>query len=311
MRITAILLVLILSIPTDACVWVKGTTKHGSSARVSGISVAHHLRLQLRRSIETDLKAEGEAMMRSLRHATSFDDRNDYAVALLYLGRANDAIALLQKLEVERTGDYAVASNLGTAYELASQNQNAKKWIEEAMRRNPDSHRGTEWLHVKILEAKIQHERDPSYFSHHSVLNLDYRSLETGAKTILVGGGSREVRQVRDALQYQLEERLKFIKTSDPVVASLIFDYAAIEAGTGTLESARGLLEMAAEYSYPIDRIKPLLERYAAIIRWARIKRYLYITGAILASIAAVIYGVKRRWIVYRRQQPSLRTAAS
>src|SRR5262245_17276322 len=84
------------------------------------------------------------------------------------------------------------------------------------MRRNPGSHHGTEWLHVAILESKIQREQDPAYFEKHSVLNLDYRVLNIGAKEILISGHQRELIEVLDALQYQLSERLKFIKTADP-----------------------------------------------------------------------------------------------
>ena len=105
-------------------------------------------------------------MEQSLRESLNFDDRNDYAVDLMYLGRAAEAVALLQKLDSER-GDYAVAANLGTAHELAGQNREAKKWIEEAIRRNPDSHHGTEWLHAEILESKIQQENNPAYFKDH------------------------------------------------------------------------------------------------------------------------------------------------
>jgi tetratricopeptide (TPR) repeat protein len=305
-RIAALLLVFLLSFPVDACIWTKGTTKEGAEVRMS-LGPASILRSQLRHSIETDLRAEGESMERALRGSPAFANRNDYAVALMYLGRAAEAVELLQKLEAEKPGDYGVAANLGTAYELSGRNQDAKKWIEEAVRRNPDSHYGTEWLHVKILEAKIQQDKDPAYFDRHSVLNLDYRSLTTGAQSIPVGGEQMEVKKVHEALQYQLSERLKFIKKSDPVVASLLFDYAAIEAGTGTLEGASGLLKMAAEYGYPAGRINPLLEKYAATIRFARLKKNFYIGAACFAVVGLIAYGIKRRWFTYRR--PPVRSA--
>jgi tetratricopeptide (TPR) repeat protein len=301
MRIIALILILIASFPADACIWVKGTTKDSSHQTRSRMGTATQLRHLLKYSIETDLHREGAVMESSLRSSTSFDDRSDYAVALTYLGRTAEAIDLLQKLESEGPGDYAVAANLGTAYELAGKNHDAKKWIEEAIRRNPNSHEGTEWLHVKILEAKIQQDKDPAYFNNHSVLDLDYRTLVPGAERIPVAGEQRAVKRVHEALQYQLEERLKFVKGSDPVVASLLFDYAAIEAGTATLESARGLLEMAAEYGYPAHRIDPLLAQYASIIRFARVKTYFYITAAILGFVAFILYSLRKGWITYRR----------
>ena len=116
-----------------------------------------------------------------------------------------------------------------------------------------------------------------------------------------MAGRERALKKVLEALQFQLSERLKFIKSADPVVASLLFDYATIEAGTGTLESARGLLKMAADYGYPADRINPLLDQYAGIIRVAKLKTWFFIVAGILAFIAFLIYAIKRGWMTYRR----------
>ena len=80
---------------------------------------------------------------------------------------------------------------------------------------------------------------------------------------------------ITTALDYQLVERLKFVKGKDPSVASLLFDYAALEAALNTLESAKSLLEMAAEYGYPSDRITPLLARYTWTIRWGLVRQTL------------------------------------
>jgi hypothetical protein len=53
-----------------------------------------------------------------------------------------------------------VAANLGTALELLGNKEEALHWIREGIRRNPQSHEGTEWLHAKILEAKIAAQKD-------------------------------------------------------------------------------------------------------------------------------------------------------
>ena len=99
-------------------------------------------------------------MESDLRSSTNFTDRSDYAVALMYLGRHQEAVTLLHQLEAERPGEYFVAGNLGTAYELTGKNEEALRWIREAIRRNPAAHEGTEWLHAKILEAKIAQQKD-------------------------------------------------------------------------------------------------------------------------------------------------------
>lgn len=57
------------------------------------------------------------------------------AVALLHLGRASEAVALLAGIERTHPGSYVTAANLGTAYELAGNNEVALKWIRQAIRR--------------------------------------------------------------------------------------------------------------------------------------------------------------------------------
>ena len=154
---------------------------------------------------------------------------------------------------------------------MSGNNAEALHWIKEGIRRNPDSHKGTEWLHVNILEAKIAQQKDADYFKRHSVLELQPQTL--GAKIIL---GKREFSadEVGRAIQYQLQERLQFVKPPDPAVASLLFDYAAIEAATKTLEPAEDFLRMAVEYGYPSERVQPLLELYDHRIAWGKTKQY-------------------------------------
>src|SRR6185437_11772073 len=120
--------------------------------------------MQLRRALNRDLERDGAEMEAALRGSTNFNDRSDYSIALMYLGRSKEAVELLQALENERPGEYFIAANLGTAYELTGNNEEAARWIAEGIRRNPESHEGTEWLHLKILEAKIAQEKDPDYF---------------------------------------------------------------------------------------------------------------------------------------------------
>ena len=299
MKTVALLLAFLLALPVSACLWIKGTTKEGNSTR-HGLTPARRIKSELKNSIATDLRAEGKRMEESLRGSTSFDDRNDYAVALMYLGRADEAVAILKQLESEKPGDYSIAANLGTAYELSGQNEEARHWIQEGIRRNPDSHFRTEWLHVAILDAKIQLQSNPNYFDQHSVLNIDYRTLETGAKVIQLGDEKHSLRDLTEALRYQLIERLKFVKGKDPAVASLLFDYAAIEAGTATLESAISLLQMAGEYGYPAGRIEPLIASYTRTIRISTWKSRAYIIAFVGSLIAAVIYAVRRRLILRR-----------
>ena len=191
-----------------------------------------------------DRHPDGVKMEADLRGAAKFSDRSDYSVALMYLGRNKEAVDLLQQLEKEQPGEYFVASNLGTAFELSGNNEEALRWIKEGIRRNPDSHEGSEWLHAKILESKIARQKDLTFFEKHSVLELDPAKI---GEQIIIGEKTLSPKQLAEAIQHQLAERLQFVKPPDPAVASLLFDYAAIEAATNSLESAKSILQMELE----------------------------------------------------------------
>jgi hypothetical protein len=62
---------------------------------------------------------------------------------------------------------------------LTGKNEKALRWIREGLRRNPNSHSETEWLHVLILEAKIAAAKDPEWIKTHSVLALDFGNSDT------------------------------------------------------------------------------------------------------------------------------------
>jgi len=245
----------------------------------------------LRYALRKNIQPEGIEMEAQLRGATDFNDRSDYSVALMYLGRAKEAIELLEKLEKEKPGEYFIAANLGTAYELAGNNEQALRWIKEGIHRNADSHEGTEWLHVKILEAKIAQQEDSRYFENHSVLNLRPEQIE---EEFVLGDQKLPRIQVAKAIRYQLSERLKFVKPPDAAVASLLFDYAAIEAATATLESAKRILQMAVEYGYPVTNIQPLMKHYDRLIAWRRTKQA---SGYICTGMV----GIAILWWLYKR----------
>jgi hypothetical protein len=287
---TSVLTLAILTFAFSAfpCINIVGT-KYNGDRTTSGMRGEQRLRYALQR----DPQLDGVKMEADLRGSTNFTDRSDYSAALMYLGRYRDAVQLLTQLEKEKPGEYFVAGNLGTAYELCGSNQAALFWINEEIKRNPDAHEGTEWLHAKILEAKISAGKDPGYFKKHSVLNLQPDKI---GGNISVGDFSMEPYELADAIEHQLAERMQFVKPPDAPVASLLFDYAAIEAGTRTLESARGVLKMAVEYGYPPDQVEPLMKLYDQRIAWRKAKENaVYITGGII--LLALLYLLYKRGI--------------
>jgi tetratricopeptide (TPR) repeat protein len=279
------LVFLLIATPALSCVNKTGTKYGGGSGSYFGWR-------GLQSALKRDLKTDGAEMEANLRGSTNFNDRSDYAVALMFLGRSAEAVQLLNALEQEQPGQFFVAANLGTAYELSGKNTEALKWINEGIKRNPDDHAGTEWLHASILKAKIAQEKDPKYFEEHSVLELQPGKI---GEQITVDGKSLSPKELADAIQYQLGERLQFVKTPDPAVASLLFDYAAIEAVTRSMESAKHILKMATDYGYPATKVKALDKEFNRRLAWDKIKFY-GVIGGIVVALLTILY--KRRIFV-------------
>ena len=90
-----------------SCVWITGTKYNSQRVSVNGWSDE----TRLRSFLKEDMKREGSKMEAELRGAQGFNERSDYAVALMYLGRSGEAVKLLQALEKEQSGQYFVAVN--------------------------------------------------------------------------------------------------------------------------------------------------------------------------------------------------------
>ncbi len=210
-----------------------------------------------RHSVAEPWETRRDRLRKALAEGGDFRVKNDLATALAHTGEAAEAVKLLEEIEAEKPGLYATASNLGTAYELAGDNEKALQWIREGIARNPASHERSEWLHVKILEAKVALAQDPTWLESHSVLAWEGRPTPDKpigpavVENSLAGnrGEKLTVEQVKAALVYQLHERLQFVNPPDVVVGALLVDLgdliASENSGAG---GAFGVFELAEKY---------------------------------------------------------------
>lgn len=151
------------------------------------------------------------------RAAPTLENTNDLAVAWILTGRIPDGIRLLRELEKTYPGNAIVAANLGTALELAGADEEALQWIRESVRRDPREHQGSEWVHVRILEAKIALKRDPSWLRKNAVVGWregDRLPLDERSRV-------RTPDEILHAIEYQLRERTQFVRAPDPIVGDL------------------------------------------------------------------------------------------
>lgn len=227
--------------PLYSCLWLEGMTIDGEYKSFGN------------KTISSDIL---NASMQKT-PAGNFRDRfyrnGDYtveykAIKEIIEKKYDEAIEKLLEIERETPNRYETASNLGTAYELNGNNRLAIKWINEGIKRNKDSHLGTEWLHVLILKTKIKLQKDSHYLDKNHIIDLP-NSFDEEA-TININSKLYTISNIRKALFYQLRERMIFIKPKNLIVADLLYCFAKIEEQTTVLNEAEALLDMATEYGF-------------------------------------------------------------
>lgn len=305
MKLFALLLFLIAG-PAHACLWVDGTTIDGDHKSGSPISPGKYLMGALDRTPEERLARLEEQQEKRTRDPLSEKDRE--GVRLAFEGKYQEAIAHFTQLEADSPGRYSTAVNLGTIYELAGDSELALQWISEGMRRNPDSHYGTEWLHVAILETKLKLKQDPYYLQHHHIIELP----EGRDVPIAIGQNQYPGREVRSALNYQLSERMLLVKPPDAIVSDLLYSYGILQARQKDLESAIPLLELSREYGSAMPQVlQRTLNDYRSLVRHRILRERIYIFLGIAAIVGALAYSYKKKWFFlssrdyrrYRQQQ--------
>ena len=185
----------------------------------------------------------------------------DEAARLIIRGDAAGALRRLEEIESQYPGLYQTAANMGTAYELTGDDEKALHWIRTGIRRNPYSHMKAEWLHVKILEAKIALKKDPHWLESHTITGMDPRE-ETGVYDTLQGPKSR--RDILESMRSQATVRALFIKPLDTILAHLLNE-AAVFALYADAGSAAGLVDLAESYGLPAGAVADTRRR---VDRW-------------------------------------------
>lgn len=171
------------------------------------------------------------------------DYYSDYALVLILQGKYEEAKNSYLEIERIKPGCYETASNLGTVYELLGDDKNALKWIKKAIKINPDSHYGSEWLHVKILEAKIKGE---AFVTSDFLLNTNF-GTDTIPQSKLT---ENELKKLKATLVYQLNERMTFVKPKNQIVALLLFDLGNVLTLLESQSNAAAVYDMADKYGY-------------------------------------------------------------
>lgn len=204
----------------------------------------HYFKDSIRVNMKLESWRENEIMKKalekfSLKYQTdkSLDTSRDYGFLLLLTGDYTKAVQVFLDIEKRGLGNEMTAANLGTAYEMMGQHKNALYWVKTSFKRNSTYHnQGTEWLHVKILEAKIQLEKNPNWLDNNTIIGIPtetlvkkYKSgeppMHRGLQVTDFMGNTHDYKSVVRALTYQIKEYTFYAKPPNAVLADLLHSY--------------------------------------------------------------------------------------
>lgn len=244
--IIALLLLTAGIYPAHACGWVYRSLLDGTIVQVGEFPEIPQAQFDPNSSdTRKKLQQKLHEAWDIYRKTHAIKDYNDFGAMLMYCGQYQRAQKVFVEIEAKKPGLYATAANRGTVEELLGNDKEAYRWIKRALEINPDSHHGSEWIHLKILEAKVEAKDNPDYYLKHNILGLDF-----GQDKIPVKKTKRDLHQTKKQLYYQLAERMTFIPPKDPIVAQLLFDAGNITAIIDDVKTALDIYEQAREYGY-------------------------------------------------------------
>lgn len=175
------------------------------------------------------------------RKTKDLDYLSDKGYILIIEKKYDEALSLYLRIEKLKPNRYSTASNIGTLYELMGNNEEALKWINKSITINPKSHNGSEWLHSRILEAKINGEK---FQTAKFLLNTDFGKEIRPVSQL----DTLQLNKLDRSLNYQLNERISFIKPKDNIIAILLFELGNIKMIKGEFNTAKAILEEAKKY---------------------------------------------------------------
>ncbi len=182
-------------------------------------------------------------------------NQNSIAVSYIKLGRLDDAEKILNTLLKQYPSDYSVIINMGTLYELQGKNEKALEYIKKAVTINPDSHGGSEWFHIRLLEFKLKNLSD-NKIAEHNILQIE--------------SVKKDKSSIASEIQYQLQERIPFTPAPNVMMAKILQEYGDFLADNVSIKGAYIIYEMGMQYdannvlnlSLKRDALKPYFKKY-------------------------------------------------
>ena len=225
-----------------------------------------------------DKKTALKKLKNSNKKPKTYKEMNDYGVLLIYSHQYDSAIKIFKDIETKHPLIAKTAANLGTAYELKGDLKKATYWIGEGIKRDSNIHEGSEWIHLKILDAQMEQQRNPNWIRSNDVLGLDFgdrAAPKAKVKTLKFKNQTLSLENILAHSKIQMDQRLRFVN-HDPISAQIIFNMANIEVIQMSREEdvAPVLYSTARRLGYSHPELLQMRKDYIASSKWYAFKRF-------------------------------------
>ena len=254
MKKIALLVVFFAATYALACLNISGRNLDGESTELDFITFFSEYSIPEKKT-EKEIREEMNNIKRWIKNANSDERRDelycDMGAWMIYQDKFQEAIDYMHKNVKSKYKNYSYYSNLGVAHELNGNMDSAYYWTQKGVETNPDSHWGSEWIHLKILEAQLAMEDDPNWLDNNNVLGY-----KLGQDSIpLEIPDDADPAGLCHEIVYQLYERTYWVKPENKVVGNLLLALADIYSKYWDTKESIGTYELAVEYDPDLKEV--------------------------------------------------------
>ncbi len=159
---------------------------------------------------------------------------SNYCASIIQWGRHLAAIPILENLLKDKPNEYEINANLAVAYELNGQIEKALDLLKKSIIISPDSHKESEWIHLRILESAITLRNNNLTAQDISILKIENDTLN---------------KKIAVQISYQLKERIPLTKSTNSLLSKVIEESADYYKANISLEWAIELYAIAIGYA--------------------------------------------------------------
>lgn len=167
---------------------------------------------------------------------------NDLVIAHLFAKDFKAALELSTRLVGKYPDDYSVVITHAAALELNGKPAEAIPFMKHALELEPKSHKGSEWIHLNLLQLRVQGEAGVDPWK---LIGVDLRPSGT-----LTAPAGTDVKALLRQVHYQVNDRLFFTPTDDRLFGALMLAYADLLELNGYASQAKRMCERSTNYGY-------------------------------------------------------------